>query len=249
MKNGFRLYDAHTHAGIAAHSGRRCAPADLLREMDRCGVDRALVIPFPVVDDMRAAHDLIGAAKRQHPDRFTGAACYTPAFSKESFRDEVRRCREVHDFRAVKLQPQYHGLNPFSPRSDFLFEAALEHKMAVVCHTGAGAPFALPSLLMVPARRFPELNIVVAHCGGGIYFQEAVVAATFCPNLFLELSSLLPHQVLEVLTSVPSSRIMAGSDLLENTESEMGKILTLPIADEDKRAILFSTAERVFGSC
>ena len=40
------------------------------------------------------------------------------------FQDEVRRCREEYGFRALKLQPQYHGLNPLSSASDFFFETA-----------------------------------------------------------------------------------------------------------------------------
>jgi predicted TIM-barrel fold metal-dependent hydrolase len=159
----------------------------------------------------------------------------------------VRRCREEYGFGALKLQPQYHGLNPFSNASDFFFEAALDNGMAVICHTGSGLPFSLPSLCMMPARKFPELTIVVAHCGGGIFLHEAILAAVFCPNIVLELSSLMPHQVLEVLAQVPPERLMAGSDLPENTGTEMGKILTLDVSDECKRAILSGTACRVFG--
>ena len=72
------------------------------------------------------------------------------------FGDELRRCAEELGFRAVKLQPQYHGLNPVSRNSDFFFEAALEHKLPVVVHTGAGAPFALPSSLHRAGLRFPD---------------------------------------------------------------------------------------------
>ena len=118
--------------------------------------------------------------------------------------------------------------------------------MAVVCHTGSGLPFSLPSLLMMPARRFPDLQIVVAHSGGGIFVHEAILAAVFCPNVFLELSSLMPHQILEVLAEVPGDRLMIGSDLPENLEIEMGKILSLGIPEEDKRNILSGTACHVF---
>ena len=112
----------------------------MLRHMDAHGVDRSLLIPYPVVEDVRAEHDLIAAAVRAHPDRFTGSACIPP-YAPE-FQDEVRRCAEELGFRALKLQPQYHGLNPVSRRSEFFFEAALRYKLAVVVHTGAGAPFA-----------------------------------------------------------------------------------------------------------
>jgi len=246
MRDGFRIFDTHTHVGSARHSGRRYTAGDLLRDMDRFGVDRSLAIPFPVVDDWRAAHDEIGHAVRQHPDRLSGAACMYPYVAETVFRDEVRRCREEYGFLALKLQPQYHGLNPFSRIGNFFFEAALENRMAVVCHTGSGLPFSAPSLLMMPARRFPELRIVVAHCGGGLLVHEAMLVAVFCPNVYLELSSLMPHQVLEVLAEVPSGRLMIGSDLPESLSTEMGKILSLEISESDKGNILSGTAETLF---
>jgi len=250
MKQGFRLFDTHTHIGTARHNGRSYSADDLLRDMDRSGIDRSLVIPFPVLESNREAHELIGKAVLAHPDRLAGSACIHPYIPESEFRDEVRRCREVYGFRALKLQPQYHGLNPFSTASNFLFEAALENKMAVVCHTGSGLPFSLPSLLMMPARRYPELTIVAAHCGGGMFVHDAMLAAAFCPNIVLELSSLMPNNVLEVLAQVPADRLMIGSDLPENLDVEMGKILSLPVPEEQKRWILGGTACRVFdGAC
>jgi predicted TIM-barrel fold metal-dependent hydrolase len=249
MRDGFRIFDAHTHLGVARHSGRRFNSDQMLAWMDASGIDRALVIPFPVVEDCRAAHEEIGAAVRAWPDRLVGAACLPPwQFREAEFRDEVRRTVERFGFRALKLQPQYHGLNPISPRSDFFFETAVEFGLTLICHTGAGAPFALPSLFILPARRFPELRLVLAHSGGGLYSAEAIVAATVCPNVYLELSTLLPHQVAEVLAHVPASRTMIGSDLPENAGTEIGKILALEIAEEARREILFNTAARLFGA-
>src|SRR6478672_2962988 len=229
MKDGFRIYDAHAHLGVARHSGRRQTPDDLLGTMDDIGIDRALLIPFPVVDDYRTAHDGIAAAMRAYPDRFSGAACIDPFVPEEEFRAEVRRCAQDLGFRALKLQPQYQALNPVSSRSDFLFAIAREQKLAVVVHTGAGAPFALPSLYIMPARKFPDLPIVLGHSGGGLYALEAIVAAAVCPNIFVELSSLMPHHIGEVLAHVPAGRLMIGSDLPESAATEIGKIFSLEI--------------------
>ena len=140
MKDGFRVFDTHTHAGLARHSGRTASADDLLRNMDRHGVDRSVVIPFPVVDDYRREHDLIGRAVKAHPDRLVGAACLNPYLPISEFTGEVRRCREVYGFRALKLQPQYHGLNPLSPAERFLLrERRSSNGMAAICHTGAGS--------------------------------------------------------------------------------------------------------------
>jgi predicted TIM-barrel fold metal-dependent hydrolase len=247
VRNGFYLFDTHCHLGNAQHSGRSYSVDSLLRDMDSYGIDRSVVIPFPVVLDHRLQHDIIGDAIRMHPDRLTGAACLSPFLPLAEFRDEVHRCRDRYGFRVLKLQPQYHGLNPLNQSSDFFFETALDNKMTVICHTGSGLPFSAPSLYMLPARKFPELKIILGHCGGGIFFHEAIVSALFCPNILLELSTLMPHQVLEVLQHVPSDRLMIGSDLPENVDTEIGKILTLPIAADDKRRILGETALGVFG--
>ncbi len=246
VRNGFHIYDTHTHLGVARHSGRSWTADQMLEAMDRYGVDRSLLIPFPVVEDHRAAHDQIAAAVRAHPDRFAGAACVYPFLAEREFRDEIRRCAAELGFAALKLQPQYQALNPISPRSDFLFEAALEHRLTVIVHTGDGAPFALPSLYILKARRFPELPIVLGHSGGGIYAGEAIVAAAVCPNIYLELSSLLPHHLVEVFHHVPASRLMIGSDLPESLETELGKILDFPMEEAAKRDILWNTPRRLF---
>jgi predicted TIM-barrel fold metal-dependent hydrolase len=246
VRNGFRIYDTHAHLGAARHSGRECSAAEMLANMDRHGVERAMLIPFPVVEDCRAAHDLIAQAVREHPDRFRGAACMDPFAPLEEFRDEIKRCAEELGFRAIKLQPQYQGLNAASERGEFFFETASTHKLPVIAHTGAGAPLSLPSLFIVPAKKFPKLPVILAHAGGSAYVLEAIVAAGVCPNIYLELSSLMPHHVLDVLLQVPSQRLMIGSDLPESVHTEMDKIVTLDIDDQMKQDILWNTAESVF---
>lgn len=247
MKDGFAIFDAHTHLGEARHSGRSCSADRMLAQMAGSGIDRSLLIPFPVVEDYRKQHDVIAAAVREYPGRFAGAVCLNPFLPRQEFLDEVRRCVEELGFCGIKLQPQYQALNPISARSDFLFEAACEHNIPVIWHTGTGAPFALPSLLIAPARRFPDLPIVLAHSGGSVYALEAIVAAGVCPNIYLELSSLMPHLVLEVMTHVPASRLMIGSDLPESVDAEISKIIGLAVTDDQKREVLWGTASRLFG--
>lgn len=248
MRNGQSIFDTHTHVGVARHSGRRYTAAELLRDMDQAGIDRSLVIPWPVVADTRAAHDEIGQAVLAHPGRLQGAVCLYPYVEEAAFRDEVRRCVETYGFGVMKLQPQYQPLNTLWPTSHFFFETALEFGLTIVCHTGSGIPFALPALMMEPARRWPELKIVLAHCGGGgLLLGEAILAAKICSNIWLELSCLMPNHVLEVLHHVAASRLMIGSDLPENVEVEIRKIEGLAVEDSVKRAILWETAVGLFG--
>jgi uncharacterized protein len=120
--------------------------------------------------------------------------------------------------------------------------------MVLVVHTGAGAPFALPSLYIAPARKFPDLNIVLGHAGGGLYAGEAIVAAMVCPNIYIELSSLMPHHMVEVLANVSTDRLMIGSDLPESISTEIGKIVSMTIDRDKKQDILWNTAASLFDS-
>lgn len=246
MIGGFRVFDSHTHLGNARHSGRTMDVETMLRHMDAAGIDRQLLIPFPVVADERAEHDLIADAIRRYPDRFCGALCLDPFQPDQQLQDELRRGVEELGLKALKIQPQFCGLNPTGARAAWLFGLANEYKLPVVFHTGAGAPFALPSLLIVPARQYPQLPIIVAHSGSSLYYLEAIVAASVCENLLLDVSSLMPHQTLEVLRHVPPQRVMAGSDLPESAAVELGKIVAAQLPDDLKRTVLWDTPCRVF---
>ena len=79
-----------------------------------------------------------------------------------------------------------------------------------------------------------------------MYYLETIVAAEVCPNIVIELSSLMPHHIVEVLANVPDSRLIAGSDIPASLSAEMGKILDLPVEDEVKRRILWENACRLF---
>ncbi len=247
MMHGVKVFDTHTHIGRARHSGTVRTAEELLREMDKHGVDKSLLIPFPVVDDFKREHDEIGAAVKQWPDRFAGAACIYPFIDERDFADEVRRCRETFGFKALKLQPMYQALNPVSPRSDFFFQAAQDNELAVVAHTGSGVPFALPSLFISAARRFPEVTIILGHAGGSVYMLECAVASQVCPNIYVELSSLMPHHIADLMHYVPVEKFLAGSDLPSSIETELGKIFTLNIPNEAKQKILWDNAVAIFG--
>jgi predicted TIM-barrel fold metal-dependent hydrolase len=75
-----------------------------------------------------------------------------------------------------------------------------------------------------------------------------VVAAEVCQNIYIEVSSLMPHHVAELLHQVPASRLMAGSDLPESVETEIGKIFTVSMSEEDRGKILWETGARLFGA-
>lgn len=228
------------------HSGRDVRAEDLLAVMDGAGVDRAVVIPYPVVADYRAEHDLIGAAVQSFPDRFCGALGFPAFLEKETMRQEVRRCVDNWRPRALKLQPQYQPVNPLSRWADDWFSLAEEFDLTLIVHTGMGVPFALPSLWMMPARKYPRVRVVLGHAGGPLLHGEAIVAASFLDNVFVEVSTLAANHAADVVRQVPKGRVMLGSDLPECAETEMEKGFSLGLAGGTLEELCWRTGRRVF---
>ena len=60
---------------------------------------------------------------------------------------------------------------------------------------------------------FPGAEVItVPIADGGEGTVEALVAAKVCPNIFLELSSLMPHHLGDILAAVPSDRLWVVPD-------------------------------------
>ncbi len=242
----YPIFDTHVHLGSARHSGRFMETETMLELLSNNGVQKALAIPFPVVDDYHLEHDRIGQAIRQYPDVFLGCTSMYPYLKAGEYRDEVQRCVEEYGFRAMKFQPQYHPINPMSDKINFIFEIASEFNLPVICQTNTGIPNSLPSLYIRPARDFPEVKLILCHAGGSIFYHEAILAASLCNNVYLELSTLVENMILDILATIPSHKILIGSDLPECIPTEFGKIKTLQIAEADKENILWNTGEQLF---
>ena len=88
---------------------------------------------------------------------------------------------------------------------------------------------------------------MLGHAGSPLFMLECVVAAEVCANIYVEVSSLMPHHLAELVQQVPAARLMAGSDLPESVETEIGKVFAVPMSEPDRRAILWETGAKLFG--
>jgi predicted TIM-barrel fold metal-dependent hydrolase len=239
------IIDAHSHLGWSDIFSAGVTEEQLLQTMKENGVDRSLVMPA-AGSDPRTIHDAIADLCQRHSQRFFGIASITPLVGKETYRREVQRC--VHDlgFKAIKLHPLAHAVSPALPVSDVVFETASELGVPVMVHTGTGAPFALPSLLIRRARQFPALRIVLAHAGFAIYTEEAIIAAEVCDNIFLEPTWCLAGDIRRMVKMLGAERVMFGGDLPANVPVELTKYRTLDFTDEERSWCLWRTASTVF---
>ncbi len=240
------IIDTHQHIGTSMFSGVTTTDDALIEAMDANGVDLALVMPQPSREDPRILHDRIAEAVSRRPGRLLGMANIDPRSPDDGYEREARRCVEELGFVALKLHPLGHNIAPDHPDCDKVFRTAAALGVPVIVHTGLGTPWSLPALCIPPARRYPDLPVVLAHAGWGLYSSEAMVAAEVCSNVWLEPSWCPAYMTAKMVERFGASRVLFGSDHLSNMPVELTKLRSIGLADDDLRAILDDTARRVF---
>jgi predicted TIM-barrel fold metal-dependent hydrolase len=157
-------------------------------------------------------NDYILEFSQEYPDFFIPFMALNPnktgAFrnDRDRFRRNVSFCCEQLEWlaeRGFKGMKDYGSYNliPFGSELMFpLYEKATELALPVLFHTGESMfdseesrAFANPEGLAILAGRFPDLAIVIGHCGSGKYARTAFAIARDYPNVFLEFSGIPPH--------------------------------------------------------
>jgi predicted TIM-barrel fold metal-dependent hydrolase len=110
-----------------------------------------------------------------------------------------------------------------------------------------GTPWSLPALCIPPALKHPNVKLVLAHAGWGLYSSEAVVAAEVCPNIYLEPSWCPTYAALGMIRKLGAGRVLFGSDHLTNLPVELTKYRSIGLTAEELDSVLGGTAESVFG--
>lgn len=194
------LIDFHYHLADTAD-----AVDELLRDMDRSGVEKTLLMggPGDAYWEYRrcrfAPNAKVLAAVRAHPDRLIGNVFVDPR------EPEAARVLEQYlgeGFRAAKMFPPA-GFSPSDERCFPLYEVAERQAVPILVHTGqtnitllsddpkvrraTDSRFAHPMNLDWVARLYPKLPFVLAHCGYP-FFMEAWSVAHANPNVHLDIS-------------------------------------------------------------
>jgi len=204
------------------------------------------MVDTPSIDAAQQIHNRIAEMSRQNPNRIFGMISINPHLKEKEFEEEATRCVQKLGFVGIKLTPIAHACNPLSKDGIRVFERANGLGIPVMVHTGSGIPFALPSLVMPVAKRFPQLKIVLAHAGGNISAGEALIVAQECENIFLEPSWVAIHIIQKWIKPIGAKRIMFGSDMLENCPVELAKFRSMGLSEEELQQCLYKTAKDFF---
>jgi uncharacterized protein len=241
------IIDVHTHLGWD-HSFDLDFPKEkLVEKMHLYNVDIQIVQPGTCHDifSVREQHNAIYELCKSYPGQFFGMANAPPHLPAGVYLDEIKRCVEELGFVGIKLHPLASGVNPGSRDGRKAFDGANKYNLALMIHTGSGAPFANPLNIIDVAKEYSDLSIIMAHCGMTLYADEARVAFASCPNIYGD-TSWTPGHIMKKWIQTFGPRLMIASDHAENLGTELTKVRTFGYTLSEQEAILSTTALKVF---
>lgn len=236
-----RPIDVNTFFGFDRNRQRDYPLDDLLRLLDRHGVDRALTVSLRgAYYDFVAANNDVLAASREHPQLIPVATIHPGRYL--GCVEEVRRCigEGVLVFRFFADLQAWHPSELHFLR---VAEAIAEHGgRAMLLPGGIGG---WPTALARHLGHLP-LTVIMMNVGYGV-LGEAIAAMAVAPNLACEGTMFDTPWVYETLCrEVGQHRVFFGSGLpARYFSSAYGMIKHAEVPEEQRAAILRENAARL----
>lgn len=194
-------------------------PEKFLAEMDRAGVDRAVLMGWYWEHEStcRWHNEIIAEWISLAPKRFIG---FATVFPNENIIEQLEHAFALGLRGVGELHPGLQGFDSKSEHWQAMADWCVAHNWPINCHATAASGKDHPSAIATPledyvrmAQNKPELKLILAHWGGGL----PLISEDGLPdNLYFDCAaSPLLYKVApfrEVIDAVGPERILFGSD-------------------------------------
>lgn len=241
------IIDAHCHIGTSNlacfFSDKRYTVDDLLRQMDRVGVDKACVSGGGFASEIKWMNEATADAVKKHPDRIIGFIRVNPWY--EDFLQDLDYYLGDLGFKGIKLHPMQDSYCVLQePRLNLILEKAHKYNVPILIHSGS-EPWTMPGQIADLAAMFPDVKVIMAHSCMNNLYQHLLPCAKRVTNLILE-TSIGP--AVGAVGSIGSSRIVYGSDWpTTSMRSEYLKVTDSGIGDLEMDDVLGGSMARILG--
>ncbi len=236
---------------------------DYLAKMDRCGIDRSLLIAVRCGDlAVRGSFEIpyarVAEVCAAHPDRFSGLAGVDPFRGMQGLRD-LEAAVKQHGFVGAHLYPHWFGLAPDDAKYYPYYAKCCELDIPIMMQVGQNLIYSrerrLPSVgrpicLDKVAIDFPELKLLGIHIGVP-WTDEMIAMAWKHENIFIGVDAYAPKhwpsQFVRYLDSYGRDKVLFGTDWpVIDPERAVREIDDLKLRPQTMRQLMRENALRVF---
>jgi predicted TIM-barrel fold metal-dependent hydrolase len=234
-----RVHDNHGHLGAACahYHVPDGSPEQLLREMDRLGVQQVCVFSLQgVFSDERYGNDLVIDAVRRFPERFLGFTLVNPHRGPEAMWRELQRCHAA-GLRGVKLHATYQCYPEEGPNIDVACRWAHEQRQFILNHEWNSA-----AQVERLVQTYADACFFTGHTTtryADVMKRHANLYVCSCPVHE-------PFHVERVVQKIGADRFLFGSDLSDLPIAwGLGPILLARLPLEERQLIIGGNLQRL----
>jgi len=259
------IVDSHAHYGCCSNFFMPDpSPEKMLEVMDKCGIRR--VCSSHIVGlyshNIEYAYEETLNILQKFTGRLYGYAIYDPFLIEESLK-LLERYLPMEGFIGIKIHPAMHEYPLDGKRYEPLWEFASTRDTVILTHTYDATPlsiyphevatvqiYAVPKLIDSIAERYPKLTVILGHSGGHYYGQvQAIEMARKHKNVYVDTSGEAKgYGVIEwFVREIGAGKVLYASDMnWLDPRSHIGRVIGASITLEEKEAILYGNAHRIF---
>ncbi|MFO7898481.1 MAG: amidohydrolase family protein [Planctomycetota bacterium] len=224
--------------------------ADLVRSMDRAGIDKSVVACIATVPDQ--FENIFRWCGEIRSDRIVPFPSVHP-FSDHAA-DEVERIADA-GYRGVKLHPLYQDFDPLDDRAVALYGAVADAGLVLLFHSGDDLRFlgdhrCAPRRMLEIKARVPDLTMILSHLGG-FWQSTEFVRHGLGSDVYIETSHTIPSEPSETFTRIcheHAGRVMFGTDSpWQDQEAEIEKLRHVIDDEQMLEDILWNNAAKLLG--
>ncbi len=251
------IVDADCHISPTPEGGTSITVEELLRRMDRSGVDKALTwLQRPYRREIDGANAYVYYAAKRYPDRIVGFGWADPNLGVEKAVITVRQCVDEYGLYGIKLNGAQNDFFIDDPKLALpVIEEIAARGSRLALYVGPDAtekthPFRVAKI----AAQFPDLSILVVHMGGdgpADLSNAFIEIAVEHPNLTLIGSDVRDLPLLKAVHALGASRVCFGSDtpftLMHVEIARYQALLDGEVNEDEKRLIMGGNIARLLG--
>jgi hypothetical protein len=248
------IVDADCHISSHKFDGLAITADELIAQMDRNGVERALVWLKPPYDkNIEPENRAIFAATQRYPDRLLGFGWVNPRLGRDAARAAVDRCLGEYGLLGIKFNGAQDGYVIDDPKLVLPhIEHAASYGKVLAFHIGADFyenthPYRLGHI----AARFPEARFLLIHIGGAglpALDRAAIETAQAHPNITLIGSNVNEHAIARAIDVLGADRVCFGSDApfrMQHVQMAMYDALLRDHPEADRAKVMGANILRV----
>jgi hypothetical protein len=236
------------------------SPQAFLKYLDRCGIDRAVLINYvapEIIGFTSGVNEFVAGYVKADPRRLIPCGSLHPRHTSNVLADVEQIVRL--GIRLIKIHPPHQLLYPNDYQHgvkelEIIYRAAEANEIPVMFHTGtsifpgARNKYGDPIYIDDVAVDFPRMKILLAHGGRPLWMNTSFFLVRRHPNVYLDISGIPPKALLQYFPRLEeiAAKTLFGTDWpgpgVPDVKANLDDFRALPLSQAVQEQILSKTA-------